>query len=443
MKKSPVMIALLLAGSLWALHAQAQAAAPQQQKKEIKDPAEYNSYINAAQASDPNTKAASFEAYLQQYPNSVFKEEALESLMQAYQQANNGAKVQDAAQRLLQVNPKNLSALAVMAFFKRSQAETPGQSPQQVQQLAGEALQYAQQGLQALQSAQAPDGVSAADFQKRRDQLQPLFNSVAGFGALQTKDYAAAQQYLGAVVQQNPNDLASVYPLTVAYLEQKPVNPVGFWYGARAVALATGQPGFAQISQYVKSRYRRYHGGDDGFDQLVAAAKASPTPPANFTVAPAPTPSEEAAKMMQSTQIKDMQFADFQFILTSGNQQAADQLWAQIKGKPIAMEAKLITASASKLALAGSGDDIDANKADVDLTMKDAIPAKAMTVVQTGQMIQFQGTPQTYDPNPFMMHMDAGAFVGETGKAIEKALNAKKPAAGKAGARKGTARKKK
>src|SRR6266705_2611153 len=47
MKKSPVILALLLAGSLWAQTAQAPpagaaAGGQQTQKKEIKDPAEYN-----------------------------------------------------------------------------------------------------------------------------------------------------------------------------------------------------------------------------------------------------------------------------------------------------------------------------------------------------------------------------------------------------------------
>src|SRR5258706_4965390 len=77
MKKSLLTIAVLLVGAMWA-PAQAQtAAAPAPQKKEIKDPAEYNAYVNAIQTTDPNAKAASLEAFLQQYPNSVMKSDAL------------------------------------------------------------------------------------------------------------------------------------------------------------------------------------------------------------------------------------------------------------------------------------------------------------------------------------------------------------------------------
>src|ERR1700693_5541254 len=99
--------------------AQATAAAPQQ-KKEIKDPAEYNAYVGAVQQADAAAKISGLEAFLSQYPNSVMKEDALELLMGAYQQTNNAAKMNDASQRLLQANPNNLRALALMAYTKRA-----------------------------------------------------------------------------------------------------------------------------------------------------------------------------------------------------------------------------------------------------------------------------------------------------------------------------------
>src|SRR5207249_11342880 len=79
-----------------------QPGAPAQpQKKEIKDPAEYNAYVSAVQQKDPAAQISGLEAFLTQYPNSVVKEDALEALMGAYQKANNAAKMADAANRLL------------------------------------------------------------------------------------------------------------------------------------------------------------------------------------------------------------------------------------------------------------------------------------------------------------------------------------------------------
>jgi TolA-binding protein len=45
-------------------------AAQPQQKKEIKDPAEYNAYVNAMGNTEPASKANALEQFITQYPNS-------------------------------------------------------------------------------------------------------------------------------------------------------------------------------------------------------------------------------------------------------------------------------------------------------------------------------------------------------------------------------------
>src|SRR3984885_14142629 len=138
MKKSLLSIVLTFAGACIAVaqtpaqpaQPAAQAAPAAQQKKEIKDPAEYNAYVGAVQQSDPKAKISGVEAFLTQYPNSVMKEDALELLMGAYQQTGDVPKTLDAAQRLLQVNPNNYRALALLTYMKRQAAEA-GTNPQQ------------------------------------------------------------------------------------------------------------------------------------------------------------------------------------------------------------------------------------------------------------------------------------------------------------------------
>ena len=102
------------------------AAGRTQQKKEIKDPAEYNAYVGAVQQADPAAKISGLEAFLTQYPNSVMKEDALEILMGTYQQKGDPAKMGDTAQRLLQLNPNNVRALALLAYSKRIAAHRVG-----------------------------------------------------------------------------------------------------------------------------------------------------------------------------------------------------------------------------------------------------------------------------------------------------------------------------
>src|SRR6202041_3086012 len=58
----------------------------------IKDPAEYNAYVGAVQQKDPTAQISGLEAFMTQYPNSVMKVSALQTLMQDYQQTNNQQK---------------------------------------------------------------------------------------------------------------------------------------------------------------------------------------------------------------------------------------------------------------------------------------------------------------------------------------------------------------
>jgi tetratricopeptide (TPR) repeat protein len=389
--------------------AQTQPAASQpQQKKEIKDPAEYNAYVGAIQQKDDTAKISGLEAFLAQYPNSVMKEDALETLMVSYQKTNNQAKMLEAAQRILQANPNNLRALALLAYIKRAQAE----AGQDAQNNLTQGAQFAEKGLQALQTAPKPDGMSDADFTKMKTQMSAIFNGTSGMAALQAKNYPVAQQRLRAAVEADPNDLHNVYPLALADLTGTPPNPVeGLFFIARAANLAAGSPGQAQIESYGKNQYIKYHGSDQGWTDLVAQAKANPLPPAGFTIAKyvPPTPAQQAADLAKTKAPKDMSFAEWELVLSAGAPADADKVWSAIKGVPLQMEGTVIKASPTELQIAASQDDIDQKRADVIVTMGGTIPAKMMP--QEGATLDFEGTPVSYTPSPFVMTMEKGALL--------------------------------
>ena len=167
MKKSLVMMLLVFAIA-GAVVPQAAGQAAAAQKPQIKDPAEYNAYVNAVQQADPAAKAQAIEAFLQTYPNSVMKEDALVTLMGAYQQAGNASKTIDTANRVLQANPNNIRALALLAYYYRSMSSQGGAD---AAKNADHATQYGQKGLDALPNAPKPEGMSDADFTKFHNDL--------------------------------------------------------------------------------------------------------------------------------------------------------------------------------------------------------------------------------------------------------------------------------
>ena len=400
-------------------------AAPQ--KKEIKDPAEYNAYVGAVQQQDAAANVSGLEAFVTQYPNSVMKEDALELLMGAYQQTGNSAKTLDTAQKVLQANPCNIRALALLAYTKRAMAE----AGQNAQQNLADAGQYGEKGLQCLQTATKPDGTADADFQKLKSQTAVIFNGAAGMGAYQAKNYAKAEQFLRASVEADPTNLRDVYPLALAYLTAGPTEKDvdGLFFIARAANLAQGA-GKDQIAKFGKSKYNKYHGSEEGWSDVLALTATTTLPPANFTIKQyvPPTPAEQAAALVKSKKVQEMSFAEWQMVLSDGTPEDADKVWTTLKGKPLQMVAHIISidssGKATKLTLAGSSDDIDAKRADIDLTMTAAIPAKQMPKEDTD--FQFEGTPVSYVAKPFVMTMNEGALLV---KAAPKPPVHKKPAA--------------
>jgi tetratricopeptide (TPR) repeat protein len=395
--------------------AQAQASATPAQGPVIKDPVEYNAYMSAINQKDSAARISGLEAFLTQYPSSIMKAAALQTLMQDYQQAGNQAKTIDTATKLVAADPTNERAIFLLAYIDRIKAQ--GGDPNFKQDLE-DAKKYGQMGLDGLPKFSKPDGTSDGDFQKMKDQMSGVFNAAIGIAALTDKNYPDARKALRAAVDSSPDsqkDFSVVYPLALAYAGPTPADPNlapeplnAIWFAARASALAPAQAQ-AGIEKYARSLYVRYHGGDDGWTDVLTQAKANPTQPSGFAIKPAPTPVEQAHAMAIATAPEKMDFGQWEFILSNGSQADQDLVWNAIKGKAVQLNGTVIKATATEFDIAGSLDDIDAKKADITLTFEDKVPLRL--IPKEGASLDFQGEPASYTPNPFMMTMDKGQLL--------------------------------
>lgn len=416
-----------------------QANTPVQQKT-IKDPAEYNAYITALNTADPAQKAAAMEAFVKQYPQSIVLVDALEQAMAAYQQSSNTNKVLDTARRILQLNPNNIRALAIVVAIDRNLATS-----QNDQNALKESCADAQTGLQQLPTWQKPPEVSDADFEKLKTQMSDIFNGAAGFCALQAKNYPQARDFYTKAFQIDPTNLQDVYQLAVADLETNPMDLGGLWYCSKAIALAQKQ-GNAQAVQgmlaYCKAKYKRYHGGDDGWDQFVASTANETALPTDLAtrIKPAPTPCDLAVQAVQQNDPASLSFSDKEFILSKANcspanKDAADKVWQSIQTLEKQGEARLeipvkiisVAATKDSLDAAISDDNQAAGKADVHVILEKALttapPAPGATTKVTGVLT-------SYTPDPFMFTMEKGALPAEK-KPVHHAPVKKKKKKGK------------
>jgi len=387
--------------------AAAPAAAPQAAPPVIKDPAEYNAYVAAIQQADANAKISGLEAFLTQYPNSVMKNQALELLMGTYQQSGNVKKAMETAGKVLAAEPCQEQALFLMAYFDRQASE--GGDPN-AKQLAADGEKNGQQGLDCLPKFTKPDEkTSDADFDTMKEQMKETFQAAVGWGALQDGDKKKAADSLRAVLDESPDsqkDLGIVYPLATAYLGQTPPDyQNGIWFAARAsvIAPAANQPA---LEKYARGQYIKFHQGDDGWADVLGAAKAGTT---QVPIKPPPTPAEQAHKMVQDTTPEKMDFATWEFVFANGAQADQDVIWNVIKGKAIKMNGTIISTTPTEFLIAGSSDDIEAKKADITLKFEEKVPLKM--IPKDGASFDFQGEPASYTPSPFMMTMEKGVLI--------------------------------
>jgi tetratricopeptide (TPR) repeat protein len=334
--------------------------------------------------------------------------------MFAYQQAANLEKVQAMARQILAVNPDSIRALAVLAYLDRVKA-TSGDQP-----ALKEACDYAQKGLQAMPAWPRPEGISDSDFEKLRNQMSEVFYGTSGFCALQAKDYVTARTDYQKSFEIDPANMQDVYQLGLACSLMSPMDINGLWYLAKAINLATAQNNSKAaegIATYAKARYKYYHGGDDGWDQLVAAA-ASQTAPVVDKITPAPTKCDIAAEAVEKNKVEELSFSDWEFVLAQRDcgpkgKDAADKVWQAIQTQekngqtmlkiPAAL---VIAANDSTLDVAITEDNQKSGKADMHVVLQKPVPHPPAP----GSTTDVVGVITSYTVSPFMFTMEKASL---------------------------------
>jgi tetratricopeptide (TPR) repeat protein len=397
--------------------AQQPPATPPAQKV-IKDPAEYNAYMAALNTPDAAQRAAAMEAFVKQFPASIVKVDALEQAMAAYQKLGDTARVEATAVAILQFEPDNIRALSIVTVLRRARATTP--------QAAVELREPAEKGLRLLAEWKKPDALSDDEYKKLRDQIIVIFNGADGFALLQAKDYAAARDHYLKSVALDPANLQDVYQLSIACLEMSPLDVNGFWYIAKSINLAQGNDAAQKsIAAYAGAKYRKFHGGNDGWDALVAAVAAQTSPPADFakSIKPAPTPAELAVQAVKENDPATLSFSDWEFILgfrdaSPENKQAAERIWKTVQDKQangtvkLRIPVKVISATASMLQVAITDDNQQANRADLEVRLE--APLAPAQVPAPGATINVTGVLTAYTSKPFLFTMEKASVAPAT-----------------------------
>jgi hypothetical protein len=363
MNKLVFASAMALAGMCLVSTPALRAQAPGQ-TIQIQDPAEFNSYQNASTQNDPTQKCAALESFLRTYPQSTAKSAALGQMMDCYGQTNQMDNLLSVASRILQLDPNNPQAIFASVYVKKQQCgkslDPSGYSTDS--QTCDDSAALAQKGLTVAK----PASMSDADWKTLTGNYYPIYHSAIAFDDMVSKkDPAGAiKEYTAELMLFSPADCAKpgqclVDTLELAQAYSRPgasrdeVKAV--WFYARAWDFAP--PAYqSQIQPQLEYRYKHYHGTLDPeaaitqqINAIKAQAQATLFPPADFTIAPAPTPADLAHHAYTSGDPKSLGLEDKEYILANGTDADATGLWALLKGQQTPVPGNVISDPATVL----------------------------------------------------------------------------------------------
>jgi hypothetical protein len=370
----------------------------------IKDPAEYNAYQMASTQSDPKTRAAALQDFLDHYPQSVVKKAVLDMLMDTYLGLNDPDHALSAASRLLQLAPDNMKAIYTSVFIKKAQC-----GKTQDAQTCDDAAVLAQKGL----ATPKPAGTSDDDWKKLTGTYPMYHSAIALDDAISKKDFKAAEaEYTAELmlysdVQAQTVGLADTLQLATAYsmpgAGQDLVKAV--WFFARVWDFAP--PAYqAQIEPKLEYYYKKYHGKLEGLDAIKAQAKATTFPPGTFVIPPAPTAAEQIHAMLTdpTTKLGSLALSDKETILALGSKDDAEQIWAVMKGQATPVPGIVLEATNSVIKVAVTQDAKDAKVPDFIVNLKTPLADKDVPAVGFEFKLQpaaeLDGTYDTYTQIP-------------------------------------------
>ncbi len=423
MRHRALIIALAFALSpLWPAAALAQDAPIETGKRVIEDPSEGAAYQAAVAISDPASKAAALTVFAQQYPLSARKLEALQQAMAAFQQLNDTANIEPSARRVLAADSKDVRALALVVYLERTRAQDLKDETARAK-LAKKAAEDSNLGLTALDAWGGPAGLSADDRAAVHKQLSAVFYGALGFDRLVQADYALARYFYLKAVEADPTDAQTDYQFAIVCLRAKPLDTEGFWWAAKAYVLAgaaNASATQAQIDSLARESYRRYHGSEDGWGEIVLQAANQTAPPPGFTVSPPQSPAEMAVQAVKDSDPGDLTLPDWEYVLSfrdfsAANREAADRVWAAIQAKQSSGDGRLKlpikVVSATRSAIDGAITDENRQAGRVDLhVILDKPLAQAPA---PGQQLTVWGAVGKYTSEPFAFTMQKAEIAAE------------------------------
>jgi len=422
-QSSKYLLAIVLTGALGPMPVRmfgqaAAAPASTAPQKNWKDRAEYDLYVSIGQDQNPKTRLEKLQQWEKQYPMTEWIKERRTLFLTTDAALNDGKGAMEVAKQILADDPKDFTALYYTMLFTQS-LYGQNQSP--------DVLDQGEKAAQAILAGidTPPAGVTAEQWAKLRPDIETLAHVNLGFIAMQRKNWDAGEAEFQKVLAGSPNNAQVDYWMGTVIASQKKLDklPTAMFYFARAATI-TGATALTPDAQktamtYVQRQYKNFHGSDEGFNDLVAAAKANAAPPAGFTIKNAKEIAEASAaneEEYNKAHPSEALWASLKMALTAAD---GDKYFEMLKGSEVpTLKGKVVklepAAKPKTILLAMTDKTNNTTVADATLKFEMPLPGK----VEEGTELTFEGVADSYTANPFMLvfTVDKEKLHGWTGK---------------------------
>lgn len=372
---------------------------------------------------------ADLETWSQKFPDSDFKDERAALYVQTYALSNQPAKALDAAAELLSKDLASVfpgaqeQPVIIRLLFNAVWAISQLANPTPAELTAGEKAAH-----QLMAYDQPLAGVSAEKWAEARKDMREKANAALLYIAIlpgiqamakQPPDCAAAEAVYSMALANYPDKTSVSYELGRALnCEAKTMpekqSPAIYEFLRTAVIDPTlGDPRTdkKKIQTFADNSYIRFHGSDEGLDQLKQLVKQSPLPPADFRIMTAVEIADRKREQFEKDnpqlalwmKIKDVLSAD------GGEQyfdtQMKDTQVPMLKG--VLIEAKPACRSKELLVAVPLPDAQQPAQAEIRLKLDKPMAGKP----ELNAELQWEGVASAFTRQPFLLTMDA-----ETGK---------------------------
>jgi tetratricopeptide (TPR) repeat protein len=400
--------------------AKAQTPAPAAQgQKNWKDRGEYDMYDAITKDTNPKSRLEKLQQWEKQYPQTDYIQERRTLFLTTYFAIPMPKEAVGIAKQILADDPKNFSALYIITTYTQTLAGSPP---------ATDVMDQGEKAAQTLLSniETLPANFTPEVWKAQRPQVEELAHTTIGWVEMQKKNWPAADDEFQKALKLDPNSGQLAYYMGTAIASEKDIKkmPAALFYFARAATYtgtgALNAQGQQQVMDYLKKAYKGFHGSDQDFDKLIAAAKSAPMPPPDFSIKSA-TEIAQAEQQNEEewtkTHPSEALWKSIKEALTGAdgtnyfNSSMKDALLPTLKGKVVKLDPEL---KPKTIVLAMEDGKSDGTVGDASLKFEAPLAGK----VDVGTELTFEGVPESYTVNPFMVvfNVDKEKLHGWTGK---------------------------